>query len=165
MVDTFLQALSLLVTFDLFAFIYSIVVTGFVLPFFFFFSAIPTGEGIYSYMASLSKSSFVGTLIARMGKSMLYSLLRTLCVIPFVGLIGVTLYYLLSLSLLESLWAMFVPALVIIYFAVMTSLMLTFFCGWMPATVVFDVSPIKGLKKGLKAVFRRFFRNNCKRCV
>ncbi len=158
LVDTFLKAVSLLLSYNLFAFIYSTFVVLFILPFLMELSAIPTGEGIYSYMASLSKSSFVGTLIAKMGKSMLYSLLRTLCVLPFIALMGVTLYYMLSLITIDSLWAVFVPVLVIIYFSVMTALMITFFSGWMPATVVFDVSPVKGMKKGFKAVFRRFFR-------
>ncbi len=158
LVDTFLKAIGLLLSYNLFSFIYSTVIVLFVLPFLMELSAIPTGEGLYSYMASLSKSSFVGTLIAKMGKSMFYALLRTLCTLPFIALMGVTLYYMLSLVTINSLWAIFVPVMVVIYFSIMTALMITFFSGWMPATVVFDISPINGMKKGFKAVFRRFFR-------
>ncbi len=158
LVDLFLQAIKYMFSYNLLAIIYAMIVVLFVLPFLMNLSAIPTGEGLYSYMSSLSKSSFVGTLIARMGKSMLYALLRTLLLIPFIAFMVVTMYYLLKVATINNILAIFIPILSTIYFAICMSLMMTTFCGWMPATVVFNVSPIKGLKKGLKAVFRRYFR-------
>lgn len=156
--DLFLQAVNMMFSYDVFAIIYSGIIVLFVLPFLFQLSSIPTGEGLYSYMASLSKSSFVGTLIAKIKKSMLYALQRTLVMLSFIAFMGVTMYYLLKLVTISAVLSMIMPAIIILYFSFMVALFSTTFCGWMPATVVFDVSPTVGLKKGLKAVKRRYFR-------
>ena len=62
LVDTFLRVLFLLYKTHTFAFFYSLFITFIILPFLQSLSEIPSGEGMYSYMASLSKSSFCASL-------------------------------------------------------------------------------------------------------
>lgn len=158
LVDTFVTAIGILFSYNAFAVIYSFVIVLIVLPFLFGLSSIPTGEGLYSYMASLSKSNFTATYISKIGTSAIYSIFRTLICLPFICLVGVCMYYLLSLTTLGGIMQIFLPVLIILVFVFMVSIWLTVFCGWMPATVVFNIKPLKSFKKGIKAVFRRFFR-------
>lgn len=158
LVDTFVSAVGILFASSAISVFYSAFVVLFLLPILFGLSSIPTGEGLYSYMASLSKSSFTATFISKIGSSFVYSILRTLIVIPVVAIICVCLYFLLSLSLLDGILQVFLPIIVILFFVISVSVLITILCGWLPATVVFNAKPIKGFKKGLKAVFRKFFR-------
>ena len=158
LVDTFVIAIGILFSYNAFAVIYSFVIVFIVLPFLFGLSSIPTGEGLYSYMASLSKSNFTATYISKIGTSAVYSIYRTLICLPFIGLVAVCMYFLLSLTTLGGIMQFFLPVMLILVFVFMLSIWLTVFCGWMPATVVFNIRPSKSFKKGIKAVSRRFLR-------
>ncbi len=158
LVQAFVDALAVMFNVFPFAFFYSIFVVLILLPFLLGLSSIPTGEGLYSYMASLSKSSFLATFVSKLGVSSVYSIYRTLITLPFILILGSTLYGLLYLTTYDGLIQIFLPVIVVVYFVFMLSLLVTTFCGWMPATVVFDLKPSKSFKKGIKAVSRRYFR-------
>ncbi len=158
LVQAFLDALIVMFNVFPFAFFYSIFVVLILLPFLFGLSSIPTGEGLYSYMASLSKSSFMATFVSKLGVSSVYSIFRTLITLPFIVIFGAGFYGLLYLTTFNGLIQIFLPIIIILYFVFMISMLVTTFCGWMPATVVFDISPSKSFKKGIKAVSRRYFR-------
>lgn len=158
LVDAFVTAMGILFTVNAFALIYSVIVVFIILPFLFGLSSIPTGEGLYSYMASLSKTHFTAAYVSKIGTSALYSLFRTLVNLPFIGLVAVCMYYLLSLTTMGGLMQIFLPVLIIVIFVFLVSIWLTVFCGWMPATVVFNLKPLKSFKKGIKAVSRKFAR-------
>lgn len=158
LVDAFCEAISIMTNSYLFMFLYTLFVVLIVLPFLFGLSSIPTGEGLYSYMASLSKSSFMATFVSKLGVSCVYSICRTLITLPFVVLFVLGAYWILYLTTLSGLIQLFLPIIFVIYFVFMATLILTTLCGWMPATVVFNINPTKSFFKGLKAVFRRYFR-------
>ena len=158
LVQAFANALVVMFNVFPFAFFYSIFVVLILLPFLFGLSSIPTGEGLYSYMASLSKSSFIATFVSKLGVSSVYSIYRTLITLPFIVIFGSGLYGLLSLSTYDGLIQIFLPIIIVVYFVFILSLLVTTFCGWMPATVVFNIKPSKSFKKGIKAVSRRYFR-------
>ncbi len=158
LVDAFVNAMGILFTINTFAFFYSIVIVFLILPFLLGLSSVPTGEGLYSYMASLSKSSFTATFLSKLKISCIYSIFRALITLPFVAILTVTLYWLLYLTTLGGLFIIILPIIIVIYFVLMVSLLVTTFCGWMPATVVFNISPTQSFKKGIKAVSRRYFR-------
>ncbi len=158
LVQAFVNALVVMFNVFPFAFFYSIFVVLILLPFLFGLSSIPTGEGLYSYMASLSKSSFMATFVSKLGVSSVYSIYRTLITLPFIVIFGSGLYGLLSLSTYDGLIQIFLPIIIVVYFVFILSLLVTTFCGWMPATVVFNIKPSKSFKKGIKAVSRRYFR-------
>lgn len=158
LVQAFVDVLFVMIQTNAFMLIYSAFVVLFLLPFLFGLSAIPSGEGLYSYMASLSKSSFLATFVSKLKTSVIYSLIRTLIFLPLIILFAVGFYYLLSLTQISGLLQVFLPIIIILYVVFMLTILITTFCGFMPATVVFNISPLKSLQKGFRAVFRIYFR-------
>lgn len=158
LVNSLLNGIKFLYIQDLPILIYSLCIVCIVMPLLFELSSIPTGEGLYSYMASLTKSSFMASFISKIGRSFVYALSRVLLSLPIVAGILVGLYHLLSLCTIGGVFQIFLPIIIILYFAILISLYLTIFCGWMPASVVFNISSTKAFKKGIKAVLRKFFK-------
>lgn len=128
------------------------------LPFLWNLSSIPTGETLYGYMASLTKYSFVGAFIRKLGTSCLYSLLSLAISLPINFAIIAGLYGILTLTTFGGFVAILVPFLIFIYLIAVIGLKMAIFSGWMPACIVFNCNVVKGLKLGFKAVFRRFFK-------
>lgn len=128
------------------------------LPFLWRLSDIPTGETLYGYMASLTKYSFVGAMIRKLGTSCLYSLLNLAIMLPINFAIIAGFYGILTLVSFGGFTAILVPFLIFIYISALAGLKMAFFSGWMPACVVFNCNVVKGLKLGFKAVMRRFFK-------
>lgn len=157
-VEAFLDAISILYSTNAFMLFYSMVIVLVVLPFLFGLSTIPTGEGLYSYMASLNRSSFMANFVSKLGKSAVYSIIRTLILLPFLAVLLIGSYFILSLCEMSGIIQIFLPIILVLYIVLLLSLFTTFMSGFMPASVVFDISPIKAFQKGLKAVSRMFLR-------
>ncbi len=157
-IEAFLDAMANLYASNPFILFYTVAVVFIVLPFLFGLSTIPTGEGLYLYMASLTKSSFMANFVSKLGRSALYSIIRTLLLLPFLAVLLIGGYFLLSLCEIDGIIQIFLPIILVLYFAILLSLFTTFLSGFMPASVVFDVSIVKAFKKGLKAVSRMFLR-------
>lgn len=157
-VEAFMEVLEILLSTNAFMLFYTLFVVLIVLPFLFGLSSIPSGEGLYSYMASLSKSSFSAAFVSKLGTSALYSLIRTLITLPFILLFLCGLYFLLSLSMQNGIIQVFLPIILVLYIVTLLAIFVTTLSGFMPATVVFNASPIKSFNKGFKAVCRIYFR-------
>ena len=127
-------------------------------PFLWNLSNIAIGETLYGYMASLTKYSFVGSMIRKLGTACLYSLLKLAIMLPINILIISGFYGILTLVTFGGVVAILVPFLMFIYLIALVGLKITLFSGWMPATIVYNCNVIRGLKLGFKAVFRRFFK-------
>ena len=128
------------------------------LPFLWNLSNIATGETLYGYMASLTKYSFVGSMIRKLGTACIYSLLNLAIMLPINILTIAGIYGVLTLVTFGGIVAILVPFLLFIYIIVFVGLKITLFSGWMPATIVYNCNAVKGLKLGFKAVFRRFLK-------
>ena len=139
-------------------FIYYTFIFVLLFPFLWKLSDLAVGETLYGYMASLTKYSFVGSMIRLLGKSCIYSLLTLAIMLPINALIIAGLYGILSLVSFGGFTAIMVPFLIFIYLSAFAGLKMAFFSGWMPAIIVFNCNAVKGLKLGFKAVFRRFFK-------
>ncbi len=157
-VEAFLDAVAILYSAHTFMLFYTAVILLVILPFLFGLFTIPAGEGLYSYMASLNRSSFMANFVSKLGKSAVYSLIRTLILLPFLAVFLTGAYYLLSLCKSSGIIQIFLPIMLVVYIALLLSLFTTFLSGFMPACVAFDISPLKAFKKGLKAVSRMFLR-------
>lgn len=138
--------------------VYFAIVFLIILPFLWKLSDIPTGETLYGYMASLTKYSFTGSMIRKIGISSRYSLLSLAIFLPINFLIAYGLYGILTLVNMGGIMLAIVPLLIFVYLSLIIGLKTALFCGWMPAIVVFNCGPVKGLKLGFKAVFRRFLK-------
>lgn len=156
LVNSFVGALTLIVHQNVFAFIYTLIIICFVLPFLIGLCAVPAGESLYSYMSSLNKKGFVASFISNLKKSCVHSLWRTLILIPLMAIFLIVFYYLISLINYGGLMNVFLPFIIIMYVSVAFSLVLSTICGFLPATVAFDAKIVTCFKKGLKATSRRF---------
>lgn len=158
LVQTFIDGIYILLQTSVFSFIYSLFLAIIVIPFLYNLSSIPAGECLYSYMATLSKPKFTIAFINRIGISSVYSIFKTLMLIPILAIFLSGFYGLLMLTTIEGILQIFLPLIIFIYIVVVVAVVITFFSGWMPASVVFNISPVLTYKKGIKAVFRRFFK-------
>ncbi|MEG1499480.1 MAG: hypothetical protein RR400_00190, partial [Clostridia bacterium] len=147
-----------LFTISIFSGIYSIFILAFVLPFLYNFAELAVGESLYGYMSSLTKISFTGSLFRNAAKSCLYGLVKVLVVLPVNLLICAAVFGVLRLGAVSNEMFYFVPFLVTVVACFALGLKLTLFSGWMPAMIVFECGPFKGLRKGCKAVSRRFLK-------
>ena len=141
-----------------FAFIYTIVLILIVLPFLLGLSSVPAGECLYAYMATLSKQKFSVAFVSKLGISCVYSILRALLNSAIMLVFMAGFYGLLTLTSIQGVFQIALPFIIFVYLVVAISLIITFFSGWMPATVTFSIAPALTFRKGLKASFRRFFK-------
>ena len=141
-------------------FVYFTFLSLIVSPFLWKFSDIATGESLYGYMASLTRTSFVGALVRKSGHASLYSLMRLVIDVPLnlaiiAGFYGILQILTVGNGVVSSL---LLPVIVFVYFTLTVGLKMALFSGWMPAMVVYNCGPIKGLVLGMRASFRRFFK-------
>ena len=141
-----------------FAFVYLTALFGIVLPYLWKLSDIATGESLYGYMASLTRYSFTGSFIRKIGISSIYSLLYLAITLPINLIIVAGAFGILSLVQIGGIVVLFIPLLLFVYLSCIIGLKNAFLAGWMPAIVVFNTNAVKGFKLGLKAVQRRFLR-------
>lgn len=158
LVETIINAVVVLFQSNVFAVVYTFFLLFLLMPFLMGLSSIPTGESIYSYMSSLTKSSFTSNFVSKLGSSCVYSIYRTLINLPFLMVVLAGVYGILRLTLLGEMVRIFVPLILVVFLLVVYSLMTTTFAGWMPSCVVNKSTASKSFKKGFKAVSRRYFR-------
>ncbi len=114
---------------------------------------------VYYYMGSNIKYGFSHSLVACFKTNLKYQLCSLLTILPINALFIVAMYYLIKWLVLSEGLLLLAPISIILVAILLYSLKITFFSGWIPAIVVFDCGVWEGLKRGVKAVFRRFYRS------
>lgn len=155
--NSFISGISILATSNVFALIYLSIMLLVVVPFLFKLSDVPSSECVYSYMSSLNKSSFTINVVYMMGKSMGYSILRSLMQIPFIFAIFGGVYGFLNLYSISPAMKIITPMLLLIYIILLFALNTSFFNAWAPSVVVFNTPASKAFGKSIKALKRNFF--------
>lgn len=155
--NSFIGGITILATSNVFALIYLAIMLLVVVPFLFKISDVPSSECAYSYMSSLNKSSFTINVVSMMGKSVGYSILRSLMEVPFWFAIFGGVYGFLNLYFMSPAMKIITPMLLLIYVIVLFALNTSFFNSWAPSVVVFNLPASKAFGKSIKALKRNFF--------
>ena len=158
LVQTLFSGFAVLIQTNVFAFVYTMFLFLIVVPFVWGLSSVPAGECLYSYMATLSKPKFSVAFVSKLGISCVYSILRTLLNSALMIVFAAGFYGLLTLTSIQGVFQIVLPFIILLYIVIVMAFLITFFSGWMPATVAFNIAPAITFKKGLKATFRRFFK-------
>ena len=154
----FTDSISILFSANAFALFYTTFVVVLLLPFLLGLSSVPTGESLYSYMASLNRSSFMSNFVVKLKSSVVYSLIRTIIWLPIKVVLVVGSYYILQLATFGGIVSIFSPIIIVLFIVLLLAVATTLFSGIMPATVVFNISVPNSFGKGFKAVYRVFLR-------
>ena len=111
---------------------------------------------ISGYMSNSTKYGYLNTYVANLRKSFCLQLARTITVLPINILLVVSAYYIfVGLTTVSGILATMVTMIfVIATFALKDTL----FCGWVPAIQVKNLKTWQGLRMGIKAMGRRFYR-------
>ena len=119
---------------------------------------IPVKECLYGYMGSWSRLGFTGCYIKNLGKSVRFSLIRLLLVLPldviFLAGLGGVVY----LFRLYPTWAMFSPFLMVLVMMLYISLRFIVFGGWSCSIIVKDKGIFEGLRNGIHSYNKAFGR-------
>ena len=116
------------------------------------------GQCIYGYMASNSKLSFVGSLLANIGKSMKLRLVKFITLLPLDILIGAALFFSLDLFSLGGIWPHIAPSVIILGASMLIAIRQALFCCWIPCMTVKNFGVFKALKEGVKSSCVKFGR-------
>lgn len=143
---------------NIFAGIYLFLIAFIVKPFLISLSDLAVGEVLYCSMSSLSKVSYTGMFVRKIGKSCLYSLCKLCLFLPVACALFSSFYGFLLLAMKSEIWMIFAPMLIVLSLALIFGMYQSFTCGFMPAIVVYNCGIKNAFAKGLKAVGRRFFR-------
>jgi hypothetical protein len=138
--------------------IYLTVLLLYITPFLFGLAELAVGQSLFGYMSSLTKYGFVGSFVRMLKRSLRFQLFKNLVYLPINIIIIAVLLAILKLTTFGGLVLYFVPFMLVVALVGLVALKRTFFSGWMPAIVVYDCNMFVALGKGMKAVFRRFFR-------
>ena len=114
---------------------------------------------LYFYMGSNIKYGFTHSLFSTLKTNIKYQLCSLITILPIDCLFMVGLYFLLRFFVLSEGLLILAPVALFFVAILLFSFKITFFSGWLPAIMVFECGVWQGLKKGVKAVFRRFYRN------
>lgn len=151
--------ISQLFTLKPFCLVYTIFMLTVIYPFLTNLSDIPLGEVLYDNMTSLTKVSFIGSYIKKIGKSSVYSIFKTFISIPVILLIFFLEYLIIGVAITNETFLIFAPIVMLVIFVGLLSLKNSFISGWLPSCIVFPGNVFSAFPKGLKAVGRRFFRS------
>ena len=112
---------------------------------------------LYGYMASKNKIGFFSAFFKTLNKSVLYSLCKTLYSLLFFAL---TTYLVFLLGMVENTYfqTYFLALCEIIILAVLFTLNKVTTACWAPASIVFGSSVAAAYIRGVKVVFRRFWK-------
>ena len=157
------NSLITLVT-DLFALnpfccVYTIAMLLVVYPFLLWLSDVPLAEVFYNSMTSLSKVSYIGSYIKKIGKSIIYSTVKTLISVPVILLVIHLEYLVLGLAIKNTTFLIFAPIIMILIFVGLISLKNCLISGWLPSCTVFPCNIFMAFPKGIKVISKRFLRN------
>lgn len=135
-----------------------LILGGFLVVFFYISSLISLAitNVVSGYMSSCAKFGVANTYVSSLSKSLFVQIFRTIIFLPaIIGILLLTLTVYNALISVSVILALFVSTLIVI---VLFSLLLTLFCGWLPALAVHDCNGLVALIKGFKAVSRRFWK-------
>lgn len=138
--------------------IYLVILITYIVPVLFGLADLPVGQTLFGYMSSLTKYNFAGSYLSMLGRSIRFQLFKNLIFLPINILIAIVFIATLRLSAIGGLMFYFLPIIIILSSLVLISLKKTIFSGWLPAIVVYDCNMFVALGKGIRAVFRKFFR-------
>lgn len=148
-----------------FGLIYSLTILFVVSPFLFYLSNLAVSELMYGMMSSLAKYSYTGSYIRKIGKSSVYAFFNTLILLPFLFIFLVGSYYLLKLASVNEIFMIFMPLILLAFSVLLFGFKTTLFSGVEPAMIVFNCNYFKGVKRGMRATFRRFFKTLSSACM
>ena len=114
---------------------------------------------LYNYLSSNIKVSYVANLTNNFFKNIKFQLAYLIVELPINLLIVFCAYMLFKWMLSLSGLILLAPIVLIILLVLVISLKQTIFSAWLPALITFNCSIFGALKKGIKAVFRRFYRS------
>ena len=151
--STFLECASLNVGLV----IYGLIVLFILMPFLLNIGKYAICEMLYGYMASKNKIGFFSAFFKTLNKSVLYSLCKTLYSLLFFAL---TTYLVFLLGMVENTYfqTYFLALCEIIILAVLFTLNKVTTACWAPASIVFGSSVAAAYIRGVKVVFRRFWK-------
>ncbi len=152
-VNAILQFVVLMFTTNVFAGVYFVVILFLVRPILANIGKYTICEMMYGYMSSSSKTSFTGTLLRTLKKSLPYACLKALYTLPFdaliiLGIVGIT-------RVTADGFKYALPFVIVLLPALLCAFKETFIAGWAPAKIVFDENVLSSYKKGMIAVLRR----------
>lgn len=137
---------------------YLTIVIFYVFPFLLGLKDLPIAQTLFGYMSSLTRYNFVGAFMRLFGRSVRYSLFKSLIMLPFNLLICIVFVLTLKLTAIGGIISYFLPFILVAIILLLASLKKTIFAGWTPAKVVYDCNMFKAFRKGFKAVCRRFLK-------
>lgn len=137
--------------------VYGLIVVFLFMPFLLNIGKYAICEMLYGYMASKTKVGFFSAFFKTLNKSVLYSLCKTLYSLLFYAL---TTYLVFLVGLVENTYfqTYFLALCEIVLLAVLFTLNKVTTACWAPASIVFGCSVASAYIRGVKVVFRRFWR-------
>lgn len=117
-----------------------------------------TTNALYNSMSSNIKIGFTTSLFSCFGLNIRYQLASLIVQLPLDILLFAILYYLVSWLITTEGLLLLAPIALIVGVMLLVGFKVTLFSGWIPAIITFDCGVWKGLKLGVKAVFRNFYR-------
>lgn len=138
--------------------IYLTVLILYIMPVLFGLIDLAVGQTLFGYMSSLTKYNFMGSYVSMLGRSIRFQLFKNLVYLPINVLIITAFFFTLKLSAVGGIMVYFLPIIIILSMILLISLKRTVFGGWMPSIVVYDCNMFVAFGKGMKAVFKRFFK-------
>ena len=153
-----ISAFVFLLSTNLGAAIYLCVFAGFIVPFVFGLCELAICENLFGFMSSLTKYSFAGTLLRKIGKTALLQLFKTLIMLPINVAILVSCYFSLTLLELGGAFLSVAPLIFSIVVCLGVSLKITIFGGFAPSLVVMDYKSLfKAFGEGVCVFAKKFF--------
>ncbi len=123
------------------------------------YSHFATTNVLYNYLSCNIKVSYTANLTQNFWKNLKFQISYLFIQLPIDILIIYCAYVLFKWLLSVSGLILIAPIILIMLLVLVYSFKITLFSGWLPALIVFECSIFKALKRGFKAVFRRFYRS------
>lgn len=139
-----------------FVFVYCLMLFVFVLPYLWHLADLAVSEEVFGYMSSQTKYGLTSSFIRNLNRENAYSLSLTLLLLPCNALFMGGVIGLVLLSTLGGVWAVFAPALIVVWAIVYFSLRTTVVSSWAGAITTTNAKTWRGLKKALRAISRNF---------
>ncbi len=117
---------------------------------------IPLIETVYCYMGSCVKLNFLGCYISNFKRSIKYAFARLVTTLPIDIIIIIATIFSLKLFILGGIVSMIAPFIIVLLFVLLVSLRQSLFALWTPAIVVANLGVWQGLKVNFKLVFKNF---------
>jgi len=122
------------------------------------FSELATIDCLNSNLSSKTKLSFFKSLISKMFKSILYTLIKfVISIFYIIGLFLIFYFGFVSFDTATDIAKILIPAGMFLSFVLITGVHLTLLAGFAPSIIVNDEGVFKGLFIGFKAIKKKFF--------